>query len=471
MKGNKKLNHMNNNNPYLDIDQQMVGDIYTSSQVMDNLTVLCDDFGARFSGTPEEQQAAKFIADTFEKYGLQNVGFETYSYAGWSRGEATLEIIEPIHKPIKCISLPYCPASEIESELISVGYGAPEDYQHLASDIKEKIVLASSASSPNLGRWVHRKEKYERTVLAGAKAFIFVSEHPGAGPETGSLQDDKAAPIPGISVSKEDGAFLTRLIERKGMVKLRLLTTDTNLPRNSWNIVGDLIGKEKPNEQIILGCHYDGHDISQGATDPASGMAIVIETARVLSQYAGNDLKRTVRFIAFGTEEIGLIGAYRYVDEHADQLDNIRFMFNLDAAGGKSRKGVVLHQWCELESFFQQAKKEMAIEMPIGQKVHPYSDHFPFLIQGIPTGHMGDAEAAPGGRGFGHTMYDTLDKVDLINLRAGSSVAARLALRMANDPSFCPQRRSTETVQELLDTDPNLEGYRVAQKLTKHKNG
>ena len=77
MKGNKKLNHMNNNNPYLDIDQQMVGDIYTSSQVMDNLTVLCDDFGARFSGTPEEQQAAKFIADTFEKYGLQNVGFET----------------------------------------------------------------------------------------------------------------------------------------------------------------------------------------------------------------------------------------------------------------------------------------------------------------------------------------------------------------------------------------------------------
>ena len=95
MKGNKKLNHMNNNNPYLDIDQQMVGDIYTSSQVMDNLTVLCDDFGARFSGTPEEQQAAKFIADTFEKYGLQNVGFETYSYAGWLRGEATLESAYP----------------------------------------------------------------------------------------------------------------------------------------------------------------------------------------------------------------------------------------------------------------------------------------------------------------------------------------------------------------------------------------
>jgi uncharacterized cupin superfamily protein len=83
---------------------------------------------------------------------------------------------------------------------------------------------------------------------------------------------------------------------------------------------------------------------------------------------------------------------------------------------------------------------------------------------------MGDAEAAPAGRGFGHTMYDTLDKVDLVNLRAGSSVAARLALRMANDPSFCPQRRGTEKVQQLLDTDPNLEGYRVARQLAKQKN-
>ena len=59
---------MRQENPYVETDRRMVGDIYTSREVMDNLTVLCDDFGSRFAGTPEERQAADFIADTFTRY-------------------------------------------------------------------------------------------------------------------------------------------------------------------------------------------------------------------------------------------------------------------------------------------------------------------------------------------------------------------------------------------------------------------
>jgi len=456
---------MRSPNPYLQLDQQMVGDIYTSRLVMDNLTVLCDDFGARFAGTPEERLAAEFICQTFQRYGLKQAHLEDYTYAGWSRGEATLEVIAPIQRKLPCISLPYCPAGEMEAELISVGCGSPAEYQALGQDMAGKIVLASSASPPDLGRWVHRKEKYDRAVLGRARAFIFVSEHPGVGPETGSLQSDSPAPIPGISVCKEDGEFLSRLMARKGNVKLRLRTTDVNEPRTSWNVIADLPGAEQPDEMVILGCHYDGHDISQGAEDPASGMVLVIEAARVLSKYARESLKRTVRFIAFGTEEIGLTGAFRYVDAHADELDQIRFLFNLDAAGSARRKGVVLHRWPSLDSFFRQAGDEMAAEMPVGQKLHPYSDHFPFVLKGVPSGHMGDPESPPSGRGFGHTAYDTLEKVKLANLREGSAVAARLALRIANAEAFPAQRRSANAVQELIASDPGLEGYRVSIEL------
>ena len=331
--------------------------------------------------------------------------------------------------------------------------------------MKGRIVMAGSASPADLGRWVHRKEKYERSVLGGANAFIFISESPGVGPETGSLQNDQPAPIPGISICKEDGEFLTRLMERKGTVKLRLGTTDVNEPRTSWNVVADLPGKGNPNEMVILGCHYDGHDISQGAVDPASGMVLVIEAARVLALYAGEELKRTVRFLGFGTEEIGLTGAFRYADAHEGELDGVRFMYNLDAAGGSSRKGVVLHRWQDLAPFFRDAAKELAADVPVGQHMHPYSDHFPFVLKGVPTGHMGDPEAPPSGRGFGHTAYDTLDKVELENLRKGSAVAARLALRIANADDFPAQRRSAEAVQTLIDTDPGLEGYRVSLEL------
>ena len=459
---------MSKTNPYLQLDQQMVGDIYTSQEAMENLTVLCDEYGARFAGTPEEYDAANFIADCFKRYGLQNVKLEEYPYAGWTRGTATLEVIEPIRRTLHCISLPYCPSGDITTELVSAGYGSPGEYEALSNTATDKLVMAQSASPPDLGRWVHRKEKFERAVLAGASGFIFVSEHPGVGPETGSLQNNREAPIPGISVCKEDGEFLKRLLARNsGKVTLKLKTTDINEPRTSWNVVADLPGHENSEEMIILGCHYDGHDISQGAHDPASGMVSVIEAARALSTYAADSLKRTVRFIAFGTEEIGLTGAFRYVDAHDSELDNIRFMLNMDAAGGASRKGIVLHCWDTLEPFFNIAREQMHAEMPVGQKVHSYSDHFPFFLKGVPSCHMGDPEAPPSGRGFGHTAYDTLEKVKLENLRAASSVGARVALRCANTNDFPAKRRNVETVQKIVDTDPGLEGYRISLKLTR----
>ena len=458
---------MNHEHQYLQLDRQMVGDIYTSREAMDNLTILCDDFGSRFAGTPEERKAAEFIQQTFVRYGLKNVHLEAYPYAGWSRGQATLEVMEPVQKSISCISLPYCPADEITAELTSAGYGSPTEYDSLGDQSVGKIVMALSASPPDLGRWVHRKEKYDRAVLGGATVFIFVSEHPGIGPETGSLQNDSIAPIPGISICKEDGAFLLRLAERHGHVRLHVRTTDINEARTSWNVIGDLPGNECPNEMVIVGCHYDGHDISQGAHDPASGTVSIIEASRVLSRYAAKVLKRTVRFIAFGTEEIGLTGAFRYVAAHEHELDKLRFMFNMDASGGAGRKGIGLHQWKALESFFNEAAKDMAADIPVGQKLNSYSDHFPFVLKGVPSGDMSDPDAPPHGRGFGHTAYDTLEKVELENLRKASAVGARLALRIANADEFPAQRRTNEAVQEVIDTDPGLEGYRVSLELAK----
>ncbi len=460
---------MSDKNPYLNIDRQMVGDIYTSNEVMDNLTVLCDDFGSRFPGTPEERKAAEFIAASFDRYGLKNSHLEPYPYAGWRRGEATLEILEPMQKKIPCISLPYCPAQEVRGELISVGCGTPADFERLGNEIEGRIVLASSASPSNLGRWVHRQEKYERTVIGNAKVFIFISELPGVGPETGSLQDDKPAPIPGISVCKEDGEFLTRLMERKGKVELMVRTLDVNEPLTSQNAIADLPGNDNSEDMVVVGCHFDGHDISQGAHDPASGMVMVMEAARALSAYAGDSLKRTIRFIGFSTEEIGLIGSYRYVDAHRDELDKIKFYFNLDAAGGPGRKGIILHNWHDLEPFFRRAGEEMAVELPVGQHVNSYSDHFPFFLEGVPSGNMGDPERGPSGRGFGHTRYDTLDKIETENLRAGSSVAAQIALRVANTDNFPALRRDKKAVQEIINSEHNLEGYRVKCELMKNK--
>ena len=135
-------------NPYLPLDRQIVGDIFTSPEAMDNLAVLCDDFGSRFGGTDGERLAAEYIQKKFSEYGLTNVHLEPIEYLGWARGQAKLEIIHPIQKTIPCITLPHSPPVDMEGEIIDMGDGAPDDFDLRADEIKGKIVMTNSVFNP-----------------------------------------------------------------------------------------------------------------------------------------------------------------------------------------------------------------------------------------------------------------------------------------------------------------------------------
>ncbi len=439
-------------NAYKSLDQQIVGDSYTSSEAMDNLAVLCDDFGSRFGGTEGERQTAEFVQEKFREYGLSNIHLEPIEYLGWIRGEASFEIISPIQKTIPCITLPHSPPVEMEGTIIDMGAGAPEDFDARADEIQGKIVMTNSEINPgNSKRWIHRKEKLARSTLAGAAGFIFVNHYPGYGPATGGVgHKGQAALIPGISITKEDGAFIQRLSQRHGPVKVRLVTTDVLEPMTSWNIVGDLPGDQFPDEIVMLGSHYDGHDISQGAVDPASGVVAVMEAARILSNYAA-PLPRTIRFVMWGVEEIGLLGSRAYVEKHVDELKNIRFYLNMDAAGGGSPKDINLHTWPDLQATFDSYQQEMSLDFAIGQTFHTASDHFPFLLAGVVTGGIEAVRVTRTGRGYGHTYYDTVDKVQAVNVREAATLAARIALRVAKDENWPVSQRDAEAVTELME--------------------
>ncbi|MEM7112233.1 MAG: M28 family peptidase [Chloroflexota bacterium] len=452
-------------NPFLSTDQQIMGDVYTSSEVMDNLTILCDDFGSRFGGTEGEKLAAEFMRDKIIEYGLSNVHLESVPYIGWRRGTVTLEIISPVQKTIPCITLPLSPPADLEATIVDLGDGAVPKYEARADEIKGNVVMVNSEVRPEGSkRWIHRGEKFGRSLMNGASGFIFVNHYPGYGPATGGIGHKGEALIPAISVSMEDGAYLSRLIERHGEVKIRLTSSDKSEPMTSWNVVGELPGTTHPDEVIMLGCHYDGHDISQGAIDPASGAVAVVEAARVLAQYA-NELPRTVRFVLWGVEEIGLLGSYHYAEQHADELDKIRFYLNMDAAGGVKDKGIMLNEWPELAPIFQNWSKEMKLPYKVGQSVNAFSDHYPFMLQGVPTGGMQQVGGLRTGRGYGHTHYDTLDKANITSLREAAVLAARLAVRLSSESDWPVSRRSLEAVEAVLDTPEYREQEDYAAEL------
>ncbi|MFT7585584.1 MAG: aminopeptidase YwaD [Cellvibrionaceae bacterium] len=438
---------------FLDKDKLIAGDCFTSTEAMDNLTILCDDFGSRFGGTAGEKQAAEFLKAKLESYGLTNVQMEPFEYTGWIRGTTTLEIIEPIQKVIPCISLPHSPPANVTAELYDAKDGAPSTFADDDEDMSGKVVLADSQTYPTGSkRWVHRNEKYGRSMLNDAKAFIFKNHYPAYGPATGGIgHKGKGAIIPGISVSYEDGSFLQRLVKKHGKVVIKIDTTDEIRPMTSWNITGDIPGNELSDQIVMLGSHYDGHDISQGAQDPASGAVAVLETARLLITHAGK-LPCTVRFALWGVEEIGLIGSYEYANRHAAEMQNIRFYFNMDGAGSVKNKGVNLNEWSDIEAMVLDWKEDIALDFKTSQSVHAHSDHYPFLLRGVPTGGLESVPKSTGGRGFGHTRYDTLDKVAVRELQDAAHLASLIAMRVASVPAdeWPATHRTAAEVDDLL---------------------
>lgn len=455
---------------YAKTDRLICGDAYTSFAAMENLSVLCDEFGSRFAGTPGEKQAADYMAAKLREYELSNVRLEPFQYTGWQRGSASLEIISPIQKSIDCISLPHSPAAEVTAELYDAGDGAPSEFETNAEAMQGKIVMATSVTfPPGSKRWVHRGEKYGRSMLSGAKAFIFMNHYPAYGPATGGVgHQGKTALMPAVSVAYEDGAFLQRLVKKHGSVTLKLTTTDQSAPATSWNVLADLPGQGDPDTVIMLGSHYDGHDISQGAQDPASGAVAVLEAARLLATHAA-PLPVTLRFALWGAEEIGLLGSKAYADAHAAELDKLRFYFNMDGAGSVQRKGVVLNEWPELETLVKSWQPTLAYQFATAQSVNAFSDHYPFLLKGVPTGGMESVPERQEGRGYGHTRYDTLDKVSLRELQDAAVLASLLAVRFATIPAadWPVRRRSEADVKALLNrpeyTETATIGRRVAE--------
>jgi Iap family predicted aminopeptidase len=434
-------------NPYADVDRRIVSEIYTSSEPLDNLKVLCDVYGSRFPGTPGDLSAVKYMVEKLKSYGIENARYESFSLPGWKRGPAKLTVLSPSTREIDCISLPHSIAGQVEGKVVWLGDGAIESYEKRRKEIEGNIVMVSSANPIGMDRPLHRSEKFLRSVLAGAKGWIFMNQYPGYGPQTGGISPI----IPSIGVSYEDGMFLVRTLEREGNVSLRIETTDRNMDVTTYNVIADIQGTSDSREHVVVGCHYDGHDISQGAEDPASGTVVVMEIARNL-QAVKDRMKRRVRCICFGAEEIGLYGSYNYVAMHKNEMDDVRFMLNLDSGGNKGKKGVILHDFPELEPFIAKAASEMRAELPTFQRVGPYSDHWPFFLKGVPSGSGGDPEAirTNTGRGFGHSKFDTVDKVELEQLRLASANYARLLFRIANAEDWKPRRKSENEIKEFI---------------------
>ncbi len=434
---------------YRAADRDIVGEVWTSTEAMDNLRAMCA-FGSRFGGSPSERLAVEHMADKFKSYGMDSVGTEEFSHLGWTRGSASLRMTAPMEKELHCISLPHVGTGKTGGHVVYVGFGTPHEFDAAMDQMQGAVVMINSKSPSYYPRPLHRKEKINRAVLGGAKAVIFMRWEPGLLPETGSTFHDREAPVPIISVSREAGEEMLDAMRQGNRVLVEIaVENQLNPDAKSWNVVGEIRGKSKPDEVVLVGAHFDGHDIAPGAMDDGAGAAVVMEAARALARHK-DQLETTVRFVCFALEEVGLQGSFNYVDKHRDELKQMRFMLNLDGAGRGSSKDLAVQGFTELIPYFRSMAGQMHEPMLVDSNIVMFTDCFPFMAQGVPSATAANLSEPVTVRGYGHTAADTLDKVSLRELQTAAIRVARMVMRVAGEDSWPGAHKDEAQVKEAI---------------------
>lgn len=444
-----------------DADRQVIGDIWTSDESYRNLEELTDVIGSRWAGSQSEHKGGEFLKAKLEAYGLQNVHLEPIEFGAWTRGHCTLTVTAPVEKEISVIALPYCPAGDIEAALIDGGNGEQDDIERLGDAVKGKLVLVAAETDPagaKVTKLAHRNDKMRFAADAGAAGVVFVNQNMGLLRITGGIgaPGGKPNPIFGIGTSWEHGQALKRMLKRHGgEITVKLSVGGEFFENTSYNVVGEIPGHTHPEELIVVGAHYDGHDISQAALDDGAGTIVALETARALAALPMEAIDRTIRFVLFCGEEVGLFGSWGYAAAHEDDASTTRFMLNLDGAGrGKGgTESVTLSGRPELVPWLESFRDEAHYEFKIVDLLNSHSDHYPFAIRGIPSATLmsEDDSSTMVGRGWGHTEADTLDKASLRGLQMSAVLTARLLLRMAADDDFPAEKTTADQMKQQLE--------------------
>lgn len=467
--------------------------ILTEGEIDAHIRYLAsDELAGRRAGTPGAERAARYVVRAFTEYGLEPPSdmptyLQTFSFpVGVELGEGNRLVLMNGSRNVAVFQpgrdfLPLAGSvpDRVVQPVVFAGYGisAPEiDYDDYAGiDVRGKVVLVLRWSpegddpTSRFARYLSERYKVATARAKGARGILFAS-----GPTTDEIdrligfsvdERPERLGIVAISVTQavarriaslggEDLAALQREIDTTGQPRSRSLSpaalnlrTDLKArTRTTHNVVGIVPGRDaaRSDEVLVIGAHYDGlglggpgsldpvpGEIHNGADDNASGVAAMLELAQWFA-YPTNRPARTLAFVAFGAEEMGLLGSSEFVDDPPFPLKDVAAMINLEMIGRLDEELIVYGigsspAWPGVLAEADDPAAGLAVRS-MAEGYGP-SDHAPFYLRGVPvlaffTGVHEDY----------HRASDDPEEIDLEGTRRVTRFVREVLLTIANAP-------------------------------------
>jgi len=412
----------------------------------DKLRHLTDEIGNRISGSQHLDDAIAWAAQAMRDDG-HDVRTEPVMVPRWVRGAEAATLISPTHRKLAVIGLGgTIPTRKggITARVVVVHDWA--ELEAKAADVAGALVLYdvamptwTKANRSGYGDVVpYRVNGAIEAARRGAVGVLMrsVTAHSVGSPHTGAMAyDDEVPKIPAAALSVEDATLIARLVAAGDKVEVKLELASRQLPdAASANVIGELRGRELPDEVVVIGAHLDSWDIGQGAHDDGAGVVTMMQALTTL-RTLGLVPRRTIRVVLFTNEENGTRGAKAYLAAHQDELtlhaaaiesDGGGFApvgFDVDAAHDETR----LTMQDRIGTLAAALRPLGALEIGAG---HSGADIDPLVKAGVP----GLGLVVDGRRYFDyhHSAADTLDKVDPDELAADVGAVAAMAYVLAD---------------------------------------
>jgi Peptidase family M28 len=407
---------------------------------------LTTEIGQRLAGTEAHRRAVAWAEARLKAAGFANVHSEPFTFPAWIRGAESADIVGSMPQHLAVTALGGSVATDVNGVEAEISLfrtyddllaAAPGSLNGKIAVVTQRMVRAQDGSGYGAANPIRRHGPSE-AARRGAVAYLLRSLGTGNHrlPHTGALNYEDGAPrIPAAALAIPDADQLERLAAQ-GPVRIRLvLTPSVQENARSWNVVGEIKGKERPDEIVLIGGHLDSWDLGTGATDDGAGSAIVFGAARLIAGLPQLP-SRTIRVVLFGAEEMNFSGA-AYARAHQGEAGKIVVAGEADF-GARNVYSVQLPDGAAGSDFGRMLDRTIA---PLGANL----DRRPALgggddIRELQKAGVPVVSLRQDGLDYfdtHHTADDTLDKIDPKQLEQAVAVwSAFTYLAAASDVDF-----------------------------------